>query len=363
MKKILFVFLLIVITAVSAFSQANLQPAATVNLIRTISINVAQLRSDVERMEQAVGRRLSQEERLQVLDVMINERLVMQAAERDRVISTMYDYINLNRNNQFENEVNQEIQRLRGAMAQEIGRQPNEQEFHQAIRAQSGLEFSLFKEQLRRQYISQKYLEQRKGDVIRNVQQTTEAEILAEYNLRRTELFQPKTIRFSMIQVPYGNDAASRTRARTLIDSIHREIGGNPSKFDEVVARSFLPNSGFQAGDAGYLPRNAEARNVVGQSFMDVAFSLNQAQVSRVIEGIQGFQIIKVTESYEEKQLGLTDPVQPGARVTVREYIGQFLMVQKQQTILLQVTQELVEELRGPANRRTFTIFENNLNW
>jgi parvulin-like peptidyl-prolyl isomerase len=93
---------------------------------------------------------------------------------------------------------------------------------------------------------------------------------------------------------------------------------------------------------------------------MDVAFTLRQGQVSRVIEGLQGFQIIKVTENHSGRQLELNDLIQPGTRITVREYIGQFLLTQRQQTVLAQASQELVSELR---TSRTFSIIENNLNW
>jgi parvulin-like peptidyl-prolyl isomerase len=346
MKRILFVFLCL-LTAVLGFSQTQLQPAATINLIRTEAITVGQLRTEVTRMEQSSRRTLTQAERLQVLDVIINERLVLQAAERDRVIIT-------------ENEVNQQIQQLRATLAQRLGRQPTDAEFAQAVMNESGLDVNTFRDNLRRQLIVQKYLMTRKGDLINSIRRPTEEEIATEYSLLRGDLVRPETIRFTMIQVPYGSDAASRTRARTLADSLVREINADPSKFDEVLARSVAPNSGYQAGDAGYLPRNQEARQVVGLEFMNVAFGLRQGQVSGLIEGIQGFQIIKVTENYAVRSLELDDIIQLGTRVTVREYIGQLLLNQRQQTILAQASQELVSELR---TGRTFQIFENNINW
>jgi len=346
MKHLLLVILALFI-AVSGFSQANLQPAATVNLIKTEQITVGQLRSDVERMEKATNRTLTREERRQVLDVIINERLVLQAAERDRVTLT-------------ENELNQQIQQLRAALAQQLGRQPTDAEFAQAVMNESGLEVPAFREQLRKQLIVQKYLMSKKGDLINSITRPTDAEILAEYNIRRSELVRPETIRFSMIQVPYGSDAAARTKARTLADSLIREIGTDPSKFDEVMTRSVAPNSGFQAGDAGYVPRNPEARQALGQNFIDVAFSLRQGQVSRLIEGQQGFQIIKVTENYAVKNLEMNDIIQLGTRITVRDYIGQFLLTQKQQAILVKASEELVSELR---TSRTFQVFEDRLNW
>ncbi|MDR2543420.1 MAG: peptidylprolyl isomerase [Treponema sp.] len=346
MKRIIFVFIGI-LAAVSGFSQANLQPAATVNLIRTEQITVGQLRTEVTRLEQASGQTLPQAERLEVLDVMINERLALQAAERDRVTVT-------------DNEVNMQIQQLRNAMAQQVGRQPTDAEFAQAIRAESGLDMVTFREQLRRQLIVQKYLMEKKGHVISAVRQPTDEEIRAEYVLLRSTLVRPETIRVTMIQVPYGPDAASRARARTLADSLVREIGNDPSKFDEVAARSVAPNSGFQAGDAGYLPRTQEARQLMGQQFMDIAFALRQGQVSRLIEGTQAFHIVKVTENYAEKNLELTDIVQLGTRITVRDLIGQGMLNQRQQAVLGQASQELIDELR---TGRTFQIFADNIRW
>jgi len=347
MKQIAIITILALFIAVSGFSQANLQPAATVNLIRTEQVTVGQLRTEVERMEKAASRTLTREERRQVLDVIINERLVLQAAERDKVSLS-------------ENEVNQQIQQLRGALAQQLGRQPTDAEFAQAVMNESGLDVPAFREQLRKQLIVQKYLMSKKGDLINSIQRPTDAEILAEYNIRRSDLVRPETIRFSMIQVPYGPDAASRTKAQTLANSLIREIGTDPSKFDEVMQRSAAPNSGFQGGDAGYVPRNNEARQALGQGFLDVAFSLRQGQVSRLIEGLQGFQIVKVTENYGIKNLEMNDIIQLGTRITVRDYIGQFLLTQRQQAILAKASEELVSELR---TSRTFHVFEDRLNW
>jgi parvulin-like peptidyl-prolyl isomerase len=347
MKRAVFVTFLCFLTAVSGFAQADLQPAALVNLIRTEPITVRQLRGEVTRLETANGRVLTRAERLQVLDLMINERLALQAAERDRVIVT-------------ENEVNQQMQQFRSGIGQQLGRQPTDAEFAQIVREQRGIDIPSFREETRKQMIVQKYLLTKKGELINSVRAPTEDEIMTEFNILRGQLVRPETVRLSIIEVPYGPDAASRERARQLADRLVREIGSNPSKFDEVVARSVAPNSGYQAGELGYLPRNPEARAAVGQEFMNVAFGLRQGEVSRLIEGGQGFQILKVTENYSVANLGLDDIFQLGTRITVREYIGQALLSQRQQAILAQASQELVTELRAG---RSFQVFENNLNW
>jgi len=347
MKRIIFFTVLCVLAAVSAFSQAGLQTAAIVNLIRSEPITVGQFRTEVERAEKSAGRTLTQNERLQILDALINERLVLQAAERDRIIVT-------------DNEINQHFQELRGMLAQNIGRPPNDAEFAQAVMNEFGMDVQAYRDQARKQMIAQKYLMAKKGSQIESVKQPTEAEIAAEYSLLRRELVRPETVRFSMIQVLYGSDAASRTKARELADRLVREIGSNPSKFDEVAARHVAPNSGYMAGDAGFLPRNQEARALVGQNLMNAAFSLRQGQVSSLIEGVQGFHIIKVTENYEQKNLELDDILQLGSNLTVRNYIGQVLLNQRQQETIAKATEEIISELR---TSRTFQVIESNLRW
>ena len=347
MKRIVLILIFLALLTVYGFAQANLQPAATVNLIRSEVITVGQLRTEVDRMEQAAGRTLIQSERMQVLDTMINERLAIQAAERDRITVT-------------ENELSQQVQQLRTAMAQQIGRQPTDAEFNQAIKEQSALEMPAFREQLRRQLIVQKYLLSKKGDLLNSVRMPTEEEIRTQFNLSRADFVRPETVRFSMIQVPFGTDAASRNRARDLANQLIRDIGSNPSRFDEFVVRSQSPNSGYQAGDGGYLPRNRDALTAVGQEFLDIAFNLKQGEVSRLIEGRLGFQIIKITENHAMINLELDDIAQLGTRVTVREYIRQVMATQRQQAVLSQATQELASELRAG---RTFQVFENNIRW
>lgn len=180
------------------------------------------------------------------------------------------------------------------------------------------------------------------------------------FHLTRSQFVRPDTVRLSMIQVPFGPDAASKTRARQQAEGLRREIGTNAARFDEVVLRGQAPNSGFQAGDFGYMPRNLEAAQRFGQEFMNIAFSLRQGEISQVIEGQGAYQIIKVTETYEMKNLGLDDIFQPGSRVTVREYIANAMMQERQMETLTRATQELYAELRAG---RTFQVFDSNLRW
>ena len=365
MKRFLILVLLVFITGITVFAQADLQPVARVSLTRTEPITVRQLRAEMERrawpnLSMRLGRNptaaeLTREvqnstlqQRRQVLEAMIDERLILQAAERDRV--TVND-----------NELNQQLTNLRLELAQNIGRQPTDEEFSTAIKNESGQELPVFRESYRRQLIIQKYIPSQNQNEFNNIRRPTEEEIVNVYRLHSAERFvRPETVGFSLIQVPYGPNAASRTRARELADRLNREIGGNPSRFDEAVLRSAAPNSGYQAGDAGFIPRNPAAVQTMGEEFINTAFSLRQGEVSRIIEGPQGFLIIKVTANLPPRFLELDDIMIPGTNMTVRQQITTALQQQRLQETAERVTNELMAKLRAG---NSFQIMENNLNW
>ncbi|MDR0525808.1 MAG: peptidyl-prolyl cis-trans isomerase [Spirochaetaceae bacterium] len=343
MKRLVSILICAIIGG-AGFAQTDLQPAAIVRLTKSEPITVKQLRTEVELMEKQAGRTLTVPDRRQILDVMINERLAIQAAERDKITVS-------------EAEMNQQIQQLKAILQQQLGRPPTDSEFAGAVRNETGLEVPAFREQLRRQMIVQKYLQFKKGNVLSSFKNPTEADIVSAYNLAKSQFVRPESVRFSMIQVPFGTD---RTKSRALANRLIQDIGSNPAKFDEAVVKGQAPNAGYQAGDGGYLPRNAQAQQIVGAEFMTIAFALKQGEVSKLIEGVSGFQIIKVTETHAQQNLGLDDIFQLGSRMTVRDYIGNMLFQQQQQEVLKKASDELITELR---RGNTFQIMEQNLNW
>jgi len=349
-KRIAFLVLVSFCVGGHVFAQAGLQPVAVVNLTRSEPITQGQLRTEVGRMESALGQPLNGQQRREVLDAMINERLVLQAAERDRVTIS-------------ENELNQHINQLRAQMVSMLGRQPTDAEFATAVRNQTGLEMPAFREQTRRQLIQQRYLFSQQQTLLESARPPTDTEIVSMFELTRSQFVRPETVRLSMIMVPYGPDAASRTRARQQADALSREIGTSATNFNAVVTRAQAPDSGFQGGDFGFMPRNLEAAQRLGQDFVNLVFGLRPGQISRVIEGPpgSGYQIVMVTESHAMRSLELDDALQPGSPITVRAYIANVMMQERQMTVFTQAVQALHNDLR--AGGRTFQVFEANLNW
>ncbi len=351
MKRFLGAVLLVFAASTLAFAQADLQPAAIVKLIKTEPITVKQLKAEIAKIEEQSKRTLSAAERRKVLDLLIDAKLVMQAAERDKLAVS-------------DNEVNQQltpqIDQLKAAMKARLGREANAKEIDDAVKAETGYDLADFRVQMKQQLTYQKYLTTKKRSAFEAIKPPTEAEISSTYDLYKPNFVRPDTVRLSMIFVPRGEGADGYKKARELADKLYAEIGGNGSKFDEVSLRSQMPNSGFQADSSSYLEKSAKAQSLVGPDFMGAVFSLKVGEVSAVLENPKGFQIVKVTETYAQKTLELSDPYRLGSRGTVREYIGQMLFQQTQQKVIEAATAELVKELRAG---NSFQVFEKNLNW
>lgn len=345
MKRTISIIFLGFFAAALVFSQADLQPVAIVRLTKSEPITVKQYRTEVDRAEKQTGRPLTLDEKRQVLDVMINEKLAMQAAERDKITVT-------------DNEVNQQLQQLRVNMAQSLGRQPTDAEFSQAVRNETGLELPAFREQLKKQLVIQKYILDKKKDFFDSIKEPTEQEIQNSYTLYKSQLVRPETVRFSMIQVSF-TDAASKVKAKEIADRLARDIGNNASKFDDAILKGQVPNAEYQAGDAGYLPRNPQAVQLVGLDFINSAFSLKQGEISKMMEGPRSYQMIKITETYVQKNLELDDIFDLSTRMTVRDYIRTSILTERQQGAIEQATQEIVADLRKGT---PYQIIDANLN-
>ena len=360
-----------VFLAGGVFAQSSMkdgQTVATITLSRTEYISLGQLRAEVERMEKSARRTLNASERREVLDEMINERLVIQAAERDSAVVFGMSFSSYTRN--LENKINEQINRLKTERVQANGRQPTDAEIATEIRNMTGLDMAAFREQTRRQHLMQEYLIAKKETLIKTIRAPTEEEIMARFNLTRTQFVRPETVEFSYIRIPFGVDAASRTKARELGDGLIREIGSNPSRFDAVLDRAALPNSGYNTGVSS-LPRIPEAQREYGEVFINAAFSLKQGEVSRLLETRTDYVIIKVTKNLEYKILELEDNVpgyllaslgiDPRNTVTVRNLLTNIMALENQQTVMDQATKELLAELR--AGGKTFQVFDKNLVW
>ncbi|MDR2445446.1 MAG: peptidyl-prolyl cis-trans isomerase [Spirochaetaceae bacterium] len=349
MKKRFIVFGLVLLSAAVVWAQNDLKTVATVTLTKTEQISVKMLRVRVEQMEAALGRPLNAEERREVLDGMINERLALQAAERERITVT-------------ETELNQQFNELRAQLARMIGRTPTDAEFNSAIRQQTGMELSAYREEAKKTLTIQKYMLAKKQDVLSSIKEPTDAEILAEYELNSTELVQPETVEFSAIIFPVASDA-EKNKKREEANRMAREVNNNPNNFDEKLQRGRAPNAGYNVAQRSIIQKNAAGQQRAGQVFLDEALKLEQGKISNVLEipsgQARGFYIIKVAHKYPKKFLALEDTHLIYGE-TVRTVLKESIMQKRQQEVISRAQKEMIDELR---KNNPYRIFSENLNY
>jgi parvulin-like peptidyl-prolyl isomerase len=382
--------------------QLDLQTVAKVTLSRSEHIFVKQLRLETERraMLQEIPAEIGPvDRRRMVLDTMIAERLVLQAAERAGItspkaeldqrlqmvrssvgrpitdkefqegIEKQYgmsfsafqtylheDMVRQKYTEQYimqeadkagasisEIAINEEIQSLKNGMAAQAGRAPTDEEFNEFLKRQ-GMDMAALRGEIRRQLTAQNYLIAMSGGP------PSEDDIQIFYNRNKAVFVRPDTISFDFIRIPFGKDAAGKAAAKTRAEELARKIGSSSSVFNEEAA---LAEAAGNSGSAPYIqlsPEDPRIQQAFGLEFIDKAMPLAESAVSGVIEGPQGFFIIKVTRKYPQENLGLDSAYRLGSPGTVRDVIRAQLMQRAFANGAAVVTNTLTEKLRKEAS-------------
>lgn len=344
MKRSLLSVLLLVILAGTVCAQADLQPIANIKLQKTEPITLKQLKARVDATQKELGRVMTIDERKKVLDNLINERLVVQAAERDGIKVA-------------DSEVTQNFNQM---ISQQVGKAVTEVEFAQIIkaqtgmtlddfmRAQTGMSLADYKTLLRSQLLAQRYVMAKKQAELQNIPGPADADIRSYYEINKQNFVQPDMVKILLVVVPKGD--APLVAQPKLVD-LQKQLRDKPSSAAEIKIRSQAANSGFKAGDL-YINKNATASQQLGIS-MDALlkiFNMGINEVSDVTETPDDFQCFIVQDKYPAKILALSDIVKPGTTTTIYEYIKNNMMAQAQNAAVNDALVQLINDLRKPDN-------------
>ena len=216
-----------------------------------------------------------------ILERLVNEELVVQAASRDTTIIVTAEEVNQTADEQ-----------LRSARA----RFPSESEFNtELLRSgfQSSAEFRRFLgEQARRQFMRDRYIEALKNREVIKTVNPTEAEMRDFFEAQKGQIGRrPASISFKQIVVTPQPSPAAKQVAFARADSIARALraGGDFA----AAARRFSQDSGsaVQGGDLGWQRRGTFVR-----SFDSVVFDPNfkPGMISNPVETVYGYHVIQV---------------------------------------------------------------------
>lgn len=343
MKRLICSVVVLVTFALALSAQADLQPLANVRITKTEPITLKQLKSRVEAYQKQTGVPFTLAQKKEVLDAVINEKLVVQAAQKAGITVT-------------DSEANQFFLQN---MAQQLGQEVTEQQLAQIVKEQTGLSLDDFmkaqvgmnvaeyKAYLKSQLIAQRYVMSLKQAEIAAAT-ATDAEIRSYFDMNRASLAQPDVLKMFLVIVPKANNiVGSKARANELLT----QVKDKKITYTELKVLSQTPNSDFQAGDM-HISKSAQAAQQLGLTYNELlqVFTQSVGTVSSVTETENDFQFHIVQEKTLAKLLELSDLVQPGTTVTVYEYIKANLTQQKQSIVLNNALQSLITDLRKPEN-------------
>lgn len=360
MKKLILAITMLFLTAGLAFAQTtDLQVLAVVKHNKSESITVKQLKSRVTAYEKQMGRKLNADDRKKVLDSLIEEKVMLQAAAKagfsipDSAVDQYF---------------------IQG-MSQQLGAQVTEKDLADLVKKtqgitldemlvqQVGMNVVEYKAYLKNQLTIQQYVVQSKQTELQKVAPTDD-EIRAFYEGNKASFVQTDMIKLFMIIVPKGDNPDS---AVVKAGELRNKLVDKKMTSDQLAVQSKLDNSGYQAGEL-LLPKTEAASMSIGMPYANLLVLFNCAEgfISDVQETEQDYRVLDVVKKYEAKMLSISDVVQPDTTVTVYDYIRQNLGQQKQMQFVQVAAQELATSLNTAENvewKKTGDALMKLLNW
>ena len=361
-RRVSIVIALLLTVTASAFAQSDLTPLAVVKVNKSNSevITLKALKARTAFMlkqYEAYGKTsFTVEEKKQILNNLISEKLVLQKAAQDQIVTTdtQVDSAFLN------------------TFAQQLGRQVTEVELgaiikestgltlNDYIKNETGMTLAEYKTYLKSQLTVQQYVLSKKQSELTAISATDE-EIRNVYDMNKAQFVRNDMLKIFVFGVPKTVDSTNAT----VTDYRNRYVA-NPA-IEDSLKTSGDNGKKYQAGTA-VIPKSQAAAQQLGFTAAQLTeiFSKNVGFVSPVTETSNDFQFYAVLKKYDAKMLDLSDVYQPDTTITVYDYIRSQLTAQKQNQFLMSASQQLADELNTPENvemKVSGDNLTNLLNW
>ncbi|WKC57692.1 peptidylprolyl isomerase [Borrelia sp. P9F1] len=321
-------FLLVVFVGMVSFAQNA--PVVVVNLHSNEIITRTEFDSRVNTLKKTQGRDLNIAERKQVLQVLIADILFGQEALKQGIKVE-------------EAEVMQTIRAQFGLT------NLTDEQIKQMIENQ-GTNWDSLLSSMKRSLSAQKLVLKVAQPKFSEVKTPEEKDVVEYYEANKTKFVNPDITRVSHIFFTSKDKKRSDVLAKAK--DIAGQIKTKKITFEEAV-RKYSEDEGSKSknGDLGFLARGEQnAQNVLGVDFIREVFALRKGDISQPISSKEGFHIVKVTETYSQKFLGLKDKISPNVDMTVRDAIRNNMVNAQQQQIVARVQQEMYDKLNKSAN-------------
>lgn len=323
-------------------SAQSLDPAvATIKLYKTAVIGQKSFREKVVSYEKAMGKPMPTEEKTNMLNMLILDELLSQAAEKAGIKVT-------------EEEVIKQYQQANpGITADQI---------KTAVEQQNGMSWDKVLVLIKRQLATQRYVAGHPlAGPLKNID-VNDKEISVYYEDNKAKFVSPDMMRFSHIFFDTKvNPKGTLMEIKKRAEDVQKKIASGQATFEEMV-RKESEDKGTVAlnGDIGFLPRNLDSSvgkqllQVFGKDFLDQIFAMKTGQVSAVLTSNSGFHIIKATDKIDQHFMTLDEEIYPGKGTKVKDMIKQNLMQMKGAKAQEKVLSDIQDELKKTAEIKTY---------
>ena len=344
----------------AVFAQSDLQVLAVVKLNKNESITVKKLKTRVEMYEKQRGTALSVDDRKKVLDALIQEKLVLQAAQKAGVTLTDSAVEQM-----FLQQVSSQLlgRTVTQSELEEVVKQETNLSLDDFMKQQIGMSVEEYKTYLKNQTIVQQYIMRQRENELKAVAATDE-EIRSFYELNKSSFVWTDMMKLFLVVVPKSNDGEA---ARVKADDLYKKLKEKKLSPNQITVESKKENSGFQSGEI-LINKNQTSAQQLGISYTDLIslFSNEKDYISNVSEFDTHFQFYMIIKKYDAKLLGLSDVVQPDSTTTVYDYIRSSLGQQKVMQYFTIAAQEIAEGLDKEENverKKTGDALTKLLTW
>ncbi len=301
MKKL--VLTLVLAVAVAGFCLAGAEIidriVAKVNdkIITQGEVDEALASVQVEKEKSGVTNTARELDRKEVLEKLIEERLLLQQAGplgvqvRDK-------------------EVDEAVREIKQ-------RFPNQDLFEQAL-AREGLSPDEFKNRIRNQIIVKKVVDKQ----IRSAVEITDDEAAKYYEKHKDELKEPQKVHIRHILIKSGKD-----KAKALAKA--REVQGLLKKGSsfESLAKEYSDDEETRdkGGDLGFI-----SKGMIFPEIEKAAFKGKAGSMAGPVESKLGFHLVQIVEFESEKTKSLDDSIDvEGTSVPIRQYVKNIILTEK----------------------------------
>lgn len=361
MKKIILALSMLLAATGMAFAQSSdLQVLAVVKYNKSESITVKQLKTRCDTYEKQTGQKLTLEFKKEVLNSLIGEKLVLQAAAKAGISipDSTVDQVFLD------------------AMSQSIGVSVTEKQLNDLLKAQknttldaelqaqTGMNVAEYKAFLKNQLIAQQYVIQQKQADMEKAANPSDAEIRAFYEGNKASFVWGDMVKLLAVGVVKGSNADA---AKNKINELRNKYVDKKITKDQLITQSQLEGSGYTAQEI-LLPKTEAGAAQIGLTYASILglYEMNVGYVSEVSETDEAYIFLALTDKYAAKMLSLSDIVKPDSTTTVYEYIRSGLASQKAEAYLAQAANEIAASLRKPEyveEKKTGAALDKLLNW